>query len=150
MDELEKEVSRILSQCKTVAIVGLSRNPSKDSHAVANYLQTEGYEIIPVNPFCEEVMGKKCYKSLKDIPDEIAGRIEIVNIFRPTSDIPPIVSQAIDLRKKHAKPEVIWMQLGIVNEEAARVAKYAGMTVVMNRCIKIEHSRMKRSGMLSG
>lgn len=143
-DETDKEVERILSECKTVAVVGLSRDPSKDSHAVASYLQSNGYEIVPINPFCDEVLGKKCYRSLLETPEEIAESIEIVDVFRPSSDVPPIVEQAIQLRKKYGRPEVIWMQLGISNEDAARVARDSGMTVIMNRCIKIEHSRMER------
>jgi len=142
MDELG-EARMILAKYKTVAVVGLSRDPNKGSHAVASYLKSNGYEIFPVNPFCEEVLGKTCYPSLLEIPEDMAKTIEIVDIFRPSSDVPPIVDQAISLREKFSKPEVIWMQLGIVNEEAARAARDAGMTVVMDRCTKIEHSRMR-------
>ena len=145
-DELSRDTEAILSKYKTVAVVGLSRDPSKDSHAVASYLNYHGYEIIPVNPFCEEVLDKRCYPSLLEIPEETAKRIEIVDIFRPPSDVPTIVDQAIKLREKYSKPEVIWMQLGITNEGAAKAAKDAGMSVVMNRCTKIEHLRMNSSG----
>jgi len=144
-DELDREVKRILSQYRTVAVVGLSKDSSKDSHAVAKYLESEGYQIVPVNPFCDEVLGKKCYRSLLEIPEEIARSIEVVDVFRPSSDVHPIVEQAIQLRKRYGKPEVVWMQLGIVNEEAAKAARDAGMIIVMDRCMKIEHSRIKRS-----
>lgn len=143
-DETDKEVERILSKCKNVAVVGLSKDPSKDSHAVANYLQSKGYEIVPINPFCDEVLGKKCYRSLQETPEETARSIEVVDIFRPSQDVPPIVEQAIQLKKKYGRPEVIWMQLGISNEEAAKTAGDSGMTVIMNRCIKIEHARIER------
>lgn len=143
-DKTEEEVKRILRRYKTVAVVGLSRDPKKDSHAVASYLQSKGYEIIPINPFCNEVLGKKCHRSLLETPEEIIKTLEIVDIFRPSPDIPPIVEQAIQLRKKYGKPEVIWTQLGIFNEEAAKSARDSGMTVIMNRCTKIEHSKMER------
>ncbi len=140
--ELDREVKRILSRYRTVAVVGLSKDPSKDSHVVAKYLGSEGYKIVPINPFCDEVLGKKCYRSLLETPEEVAKSIEIVDIFRPPSEVPQIVEQAILLRKRYGKPDVIWMQLGIVNEGAAETARDAEMIVVMDRCIKIEHSRM--------
>jgi predicted CoA-binding protein len=143
-DELDREIKSILSKYRTVAVVGLSRDPSKDSRAVASYLKSEGYQIIPVNPFCEEVLGKKCYKSLLETPEELVKSIDIIDIFRRSPDVPPIVEQAIQLRKKYGKPEVIWMQLGILNEEAAKTARDAGMVVIMDRCVKIEHARIKR------
>jgi len=142
-DELDREIKSILSKYRTVAVVGLSKDPNRDSHAVAGYLKSEGYQIVPVNPFCDEVLGKRCYKNLLEIPEEIIRSIDIVDIFRPSSDVPPIVEQAIQLRKKYGKPAVVWMQLGIVNEEAAKTARDAGMIVIMDRCIKIEYARIK-------
>ncbi|MBS7626496.1 CoA-binding protein [Candidatus Bathyarchaeota archaeon] len=137
------DIKDVLSRCRTVAVVGVSRDPSKDSRIVAEYLMSQGYEVIPINPFTDELLGKKCYKTLVDMPEEVAKRIDIVNIFRPAEETPQIVEQVISLRKKLGRPDVIWMQLGIINEEAARMAEEAGMVVIMDRCIKIEHSRMK-------
>ena len=128
-----------------MAVVGLSTNPAKDSHRVAKYLKTEGYRIIPINPFAEVILGEECYKSLLDVPEII----EIVDIFRPAKDVPPIVNQAIELRKKLGNPRVIWMQLGIVNEKAARRARNVGLTVVMDRCTMTEHKRLCMKGTLS-
>jgi predicted CoA-binding protein len=116
---VEDQIKDILEKYRTVAVVGLSRDPSKDSYAVAQFLKTQGWRIIPVNPFIDEVLGEKCYKSLRDIPEDIQNSIEIVDIFRRPEDVPPIVDEAIQLKKKNGKPHVIWMQLGIVNEEAA-------------------------------
>ena len=99
---------------------------------------------MPVNPFCDEVLGEKCYRGLLEIPEEKARSIEVVDVFRPSSDVPLIVEQATQLRKRYGKPEVIWMQLGIVNEVAAKAARDAGMIIVMDRCMKIEHLKMKR------
>jgi predicted CoA-binding protein len=139
------DIENILSRCRTIAVVGVSRDPLKDSRIVAEYLISQGYEVIPVNPFVDELLGKRCYKTLLDMPDEVARGIDVVDIFRPAEETPKIVEQAVKLRKKFGRPEVIWMQLGIFNEEAARMAEMAGMTVIMDRCIKIEHSRMKGS-----
>ena len=125
-----------------MAVVGLSRNPAKDSHRVAHYLQSVGYHIIPVNPFADEILGEKCYKSLLDIPETI----DVVDIFRPSEDVPPIVEEAIKLKNKLGTPKVVWMQIGIFNEEAAKRAREAGFTVVMDRCMMVEHRRLTRKG----
>jgi predicted CoA-binding protein len=137
----QNEIKEILTKYKTVAVVGLSREPGKDSHRVSAYLKNHGFHIIPVNPFADEIIGEKSYKSLLDIPPEIQKTIEIVDIFRPSEDVPPIVEQAVKLRAAYGKPYVVWMQLGIVNEQAAEAAEKAGLTVVMNKCMMIEHKR---------
>jgi predicted CoA-binding protein len=135
------EIKEILSKCKTVAVVGLSREPDKDSYRVAAYLKTHGFRIIPVNPFADEILGEKSYKSLLDIPSEIQKTIEIVDVFRPAKDVPLIVEQAVKLKEMNGKPYVVWMQLGIVNEQAAETAKKAGLAVVMDKCMMVEHKR---------
>jgi predicted CoA-binding protein len=94
-----------------------------------------------VNPFADEVLGEKSYKSLLDIPAEIQKSIEIVDIFRPAKDVPPIVEQAVKLKEAHGKPYVVWMQLGIINEQAAETAKKAGLKVIMDKCMMVEHKR---------
>lgn len=132
-------IKEILTKYKTVAVVGLSRESDKDSHRVSAYLKKYGFRIIPVNPFADEVLGEKSYKSLIDIPPEIQKTIDVIDIFRPSKDVPPIVEQAVKIKKLHGKPHVIWMQLGIVNEQAAEAAKKAGLTVVMNKCMMQEH-----------
>jgi predicted CoA-binding protein len=137
------EIEEILAKYKTVAIVGLSREPDKDSHRVSVYLKKQGFRIIPVNPFADEILGEKSYKSLLDIPPEIQKTIEIVDVFRPAKDVPPIVVQAIKLKQMFGKPYVVWMQLGIVNEEAAELARKAGLRVVMDKCMMIEHHHLR-------
>jgi len=141
----QNEIKEILTKYKTVAVVGLSREPDKDSHRVSAYLKVHGFRIIPVNPFADEVLGEKSYKSLLDIPAEIQKTIEVVDIFRPAKDVPPIVEQAVKLKEMHGKPYVVWMQLGIVNEQAAQMAKKAGLVVVMDRCMMVEHRRLFQS-----
>ena len=125
-----------------IAVVGLSKDPEKMSYKVSDYLQQHGFLIIPVNPFVDEVLGEKCYKSLLDIPVEIQKTIDIVNIFRKAEDVPPIVKQTIELKTKFGRPFVVWMQQDIVNEQAAEAAKYAGLAVVMDKCLMIEHQRL--------
>lgn len=124
---------KILRENKTIAVVGLSAKWNRPSHIAAKYMKQHGYKIIPVNPVYDEILGEKCYPSLLDIPEPV----DIVDIFRRSSDVPPIVEDAIKIGAK-----VVWMQLTVVNEEAASRARNAGLEVVMNRCVKIEHGRL--------
>lgn len=135
------EITKFLTKARTIAVVGLSKDPQKDSYRVATYMKKHGYCIIPVNPTIDEVLGEKSYPSLLDVPAEKQKQIDIVDIFRRSEDVPPIVEQAVKLREKNGKPEVVWMQLGIVNKEAAAIAKKAGLTVIMDKCIMQEHNR---------
>ncbi|MBT0159691.1 CoA-binding protein [Candidatus Bathyarchaeota archaeon A05DMB-2] len=139
----QNEIEEILTKYRTVAVVGLSREPEKESFRVSAYLKKHGFRIIPVNPFADEILGEKSYKSLMDIPPEIQKTIEVIEVFRPAKDVPPIVAQAIKLKQIFGKPYVVWMQLGIVNEEAAEMAKKAGLTVVMDKCMMVEHHRLR-------
>lgn len=134
-------MKEILSKYKTVAVVGASRDPSKDSHRVAKYLQSQGFRIIPVNPTADKILGEKCYKSLLEMPADVQRIIEIVDVFRPSSETPTIVEQAVKIKERYDKPYVVWMQLGIINEQAAEMARQAGITVVMNRCMMQEHRK---------
>jgi predicted CoA-binding protein len=136
------DIKEILTKYKTVAVVGASRDPSKDSNRVAKYLQSQGYRIIPVNPTADEILGEKCYKSLLQMSAEVQKTIEIVDIFRPSSDTPVIVEQAVKIKERYDKPYVVWMQLGIINEQAAETARQAGIIVVMNRCMMAEHGKL--------
>ena len=138
----DETIKEILESHKTVAVVGLSRNPTKDSYMVAEYLQKAGYVIVPVNPVAEEILGEKSYSSLLELPDELKRAVGIVDVFRPPEAVLAIVEDAIKLREEHGAPHVIWMQLGIIHEEAAEKARAAGMRVVMNRCLKEEHTRL--------
>jgi len=141
----KEEIKEILTKCKTVAVVGLSRDPEKDSYRVSTYLKKHGFRIVPVNPFAEEVLSEKSYKSLLDIPAEIQKTIDVIDVFRPAEDVPHIVEQAVKLKARHGKPIVVWMQAGIVNEQAAETAKKAGFTVVMDKCMMVEHMRLFHS-----
>jgi hypothetical protein len=126
------EIARILKDYRVIAIVGLSDKPDRPSYQVASYLKEHGYRIVPVNPGRQEILGEKCYKTLRDIPFPV----EVVNIFRQVEAIPAIVEAAISQGAK-----VIWMQLGLESPSAARRAIESGLQVIMNRCIKIEHGK---------
>ncbi|MGH9921713.1 MAG: CoA-binding protein [Nitrososphaerales archaeon] len=128
----DSEIKQILSM-KNVAVVGMSKHPTKDAHHVPKYLIENGYNVIPVNPTAEEILGRKCYKTLLDVPD----KIDIVDVFRPSEHVPPIVNDAIAKGVK-----VVWMQLGISNNEAAQEASKHGIKVVYNRCMLVEHARL--------
>jgi len=124
-----EEISAILKDYRTIAMVGLSNDPSRPSYQVAQYLQQHGYRIIPVNPGCQEVLGERCYPSLKEIPVPV----EVVDIFRKVEAIPAIVQEAMAVGAR-----VVWMQLGLEEPDSALRARQAGLQVVMNRCLKIE------------
>ena len=125
----------ILAKYQTIAVVGLSSNPMRPSYGVTEYMQSAGYHIVPVNPNEREVLGERSYPSLEDVPQ----KIEIVDIFRRPEDVPPVVDAAI-----RAGAKVIWMQLGIANEAAAKKAQAAGLIVVMDACILVEHKRRRQ------
>lgn len=137
-------IEEILKRFRVITIVGLSRDPLKDSNRVATYLKHEGFIIVPVNPSTSEILGERCYPSLTAMPEELQRRVEVVNIFRPSQHVSPIVDEAITMRKRWDSPSVIWTQLGIVHYEAAARAESAGLAVVMDRCILIEHQRINR------
>ncbi len=124
---------RILAECRTVAVVGLSASWHRPSNFAAKYMQEHGFRVIPVNPMYQEVLGERCYPSLRDVPETI----DMVDCFRASGEIPAIAADAIGIGAK-----VLWMQIGVIHVEAARVAREAGLEVVMDRCVKIEHARL--------
>lgn len=124
---------RILMECKTIAMVGLSANWYRPSYFAAKYLQEHGYRVIPVSPRYDEVLGERCYPSLADIPESV----DIVDCFRRAEEIPALAQQAVAIKAK-----VLWQQLGINNQEATRIAEDGGVDVVVDRCMKIEYGRL--------
>jgi len=129
----DPEVLNILRDSKTIAVIGISHKEERDSHKVARYLKEHGYRMIPVNPKYKEVLGEPCYPDLRSVPEHI----DVVDIFRNIEAIPGIVDEAIEVRAGS-----VWMQLGLAHNEAADKARAAGLSVVMNKCIKIEHHRL--------
>lgn len=130
-----EEIDAVLEKYEVVAVVGLSPKPERDSHKVAKYMKEHNYTIVPVNPGQKNILGEKCYPNLKAIPFPV----DIVDVFRRPDAVPPIVDDAVEIGAK-----VIWMQLGIVHNEAAEKAREAGLEVVMDRCMKVEHMRMAK------
>lgn len=137
---MSEDIEKILKESRTIAVVGLSPRPERASHSVARYLQAQGYRIIPVNPTVEEVLGERSYPDLASIPETV----DVVDIFRRSEHVPPIVEAAITVGAR-----TVWMQEGVVHEKAAQKAKAAGLLVVMDRCMLVEHGRLKAAGKLS-
>lgn len=132
---MDDPIRHILQDTRTIAVVGLSDDPSRASYGVARYMQQHGYRIIPVNPKHTEVLGEKCYPDLASIPD----KVDLVNVFRRPADCLRPAQDAVAIGARY-----LWLQLGIANDEARRVAEAGGLAVVMDRCIKIEHARFCR------
>ena len=126
-------IADILSSCRTMAMVGASPNVSRPSYFAMKYLMGKGFRVIPVNPKYESILGEKCYKSLRDIPE----KVDLVDVFRKSNDVMPIAEEAVAIGAK-----VLWQQLGVKNEAAAANARAAGLEAVMDRCVKIEHGRL--------
>lgn len=124
------EIRHILTEAKTIAVVGMSPKPERDSHVVGRYLHEAGYTVIPVNPGQEQILGLTCYQTLTQIP----GSVDVVDIFRRPEFVPPIVEEAIQIGAR-----TVWMQDGVIHEEAAARARAAGLTVVMDRCMLRDH-----------
>ncbi len=132
----DERLREILGAARNIAVVGLSDKPERDSNEVARYLKSVGYRIVPVNPMLSEVLGERAYPSLEAIPPDV--RIDLVDVFRRSEEVPPIVDQAIA-----RKVPVVWMQLGVRNAEAAKKARQHGLTAIEDLCIMVSHRRLK-------
>lgn len=130
----DSEIKLILENSKTIAVIGCSSNPEKAAHRIPKYMKEQGYRIIPVNPNSDKILGEKSHKSILDVNEQV----DIVDIFRPSEECLEVVEEAIKI-----KPKVIWMQTGIINEEAKRLAENNGIKVVMDRCMMVEHRRLQ-------
>ena len=126
---MEERIEAILSVARTVAVVGISDKPDRPSHLVAKYMQERGYRVIPVNPLVTEVLGEKAFKSLTEIP----GRVDLVDVFRKSEDVPPIAEEAVRIGARF-----FWMQEGVVSDRAREILEAAGIPCVMDRCVKKE------------
>lgn len=129
----DEAIKALLSSPQTVAVVGCSPDPQRDSHRIAQLLKAKGHRVIPVNPGHQTIVGERCYASLQDIPEQV----DMVDIFRRSEHVAPIVDEAIE-----AGAKIVWMQLGVIDESAAVKAQHAGLTVVMDRCPAIEYRRL--------
>jgi predicted CoA-binding protein len=137
-----RTLEQILTSAKTIAVVGMSNKPERASYEVAEYLQSKGYEILPVNPAYagQQILGRTVYATLQEAADALAKdgrRIDVVDVFRKSEDVPPVAKDAI-----HVRASVLWMQLGIESQVAADLARAAGLDVVMNHCMLVEHRKL--------
>ncbi len=131
----DQELKDLLTRSKTIAVIGASPKPWRDSGSIAEMLNRKGYKVYPVNPKYQEILGMKCYPNLKSIPE----KIDIVDIFRNPDNVEPVIDEAIAVGAKS-----VWMQLGVINQTAAKKAEEAGLDVVMDRCISVEHRALVR------
>lgn len=133
MNDQDTLLRSILTECRTIAVVGISADPSRPSHGVAKYMQDHGYRIVPVNPRYTEVLGEVCYPKLEDIP----FAVQMVNVFRNTADVPPIAVSAVAIGAV-----CLWQQLGVLSQPADALARAAGLRSVMDRCLRTEYARL--------
>ncbi len=129
----DEAIRRLLEKVRRIAVVGLSPKPHRDSHRVARYLLESGYEIVPVYPREEQILGQKVHRRVQDV----AGAVDLVDVFRRSEDLPEVIDDAIT-----ARAGALWLQLGCIDEDGARRARDAGLTVVMDRCLMVEHARL--------
>jgi uncharacterized protein len=129
----------VVGKYRTIAVVGASKNPEKDAHTVPLYLKEHGYRIIPVNPTADQILGEKAYRSLSELPEDVAKDVEVVLVFRPSDELPEVAGQVVDMKRKCGRPFVFWSQLGIENEEAKRMLDEGHIPYVMNACMRVVH-----------
>ena len=133
----------ILQTCRTIAVVGLSPKPERDSHHVAEYLQQQGYRIVPINPMATDILGERCWPTLSEAAQHL--KIDLVDVFRNSADVPPIAEEAIAIGAG-----ALWLQLGVRHDDAAAQARAAGLQVVQQQCMLVEHQRLVAQGTLTG
>ena len=126
----------VLKTSKTIAVVGASKNPEKEAHTVPLYLKENGYRIVPVNPTSDQVFGERAYPSLLEMPDSVAREVDVVQVFRPSSDLPQVASQTVQMKEKFGRTPVFWAQAGLENEDAKRILQAGGVPYVMNACMR--------------
>ncbi len=128
-----------LKKSKTIAVVGASRSQEKDALTVPRYLKENGYRIIPVNPTATEIMGERAYSSLLELPDGMAKSVEIVEVFRPSDELPRVALQVVEMKRRYGRPYIFWAQQGLESEEAKRILESNQIQYVMNSCMRTVH-----------
>ncbi len=129
----------VLKRSKTIAVVGASKNPEKEAYTVPQYLKEHGYRIVPVNPTTTEIMGERAYPSLLDLPEEVGRTVDVVEVFRPSDELPKVALQAVELKRRYGHPFVFWAQQGLENEDAKRILQSNGIQYVMDACMRAVH-----------
>lgn len=136
------EPQDVLGRYRVVAVVGASKSPEKEAFTVPAYLKAHGFTVIPINPTTDSIDGSKAYPSLGELPADLAGTVEVVDVFRPSEELPRVAAQAAEMKKGTGRPFVFWAQLGLENEEAKKILDAAGIKFVMNRCMRTAHQMM--------
>jgi uncharacterized protein len=134
----------VLERCKTIAVVGASKNPEKEAYTVPRYLKERGYRIVPVNPTAAEVLGERAYSSLLDLPEELGRMVDVVEVFRPSAELPQIALQAVEMKKRYGRQLYFWAQQGLESEEAKTILEGNGIQYVMNACMRTMHQHYVR------
>jgi len=131
--------AEVLRKHRVIAIIGASKNPEKDAHTVPLYLKSHGYRIVPINPTADEILGEEAYPALLDLPSETAKQIEVVDVFRPSEELPQIAKQVVEMKRLYGRSLVFWAQLGLESEEAKRILAENNIPYVMNACMRATH-----------
>jgi uncharacterized protein len=129
----------VLAKSKTIAVIGASKNPEKEAYRVPSYLREHGYRIVPVNPTTDEILGERAYPSLLELPEQVVRAIDVVEVFRPSDELPQVARQADELKRRYGRPLFFWAQLGLENEEAKRILEGGGIQYVMDACMRTVH-----------
>jgi len=129
----------VMRSNRVIAVVGASKNPEKDAYTVPAYLKEHGYTVVPINPTADTILGQKCYSSLRELPPSVASSIEVVDVFRPSDELPEIARQTAELRGRSGRPVVFWAQLGLENDQAKKLLEQEGIPYVMNACMRVVH-----------
>ena len=142
MAKFSVDPGEVLRTYKVVAVVGASKNPEKDANTVPVYLREHGYEVVPVNPTATLIDGAVCYPSLAEIPEELARRVDIVDVFRPSEEFPDVARQVVAMKERSGRPFVFWGQLGLESDDAKEVLSQADIGYVMDKCMRTEHQQL--------
>jgi predicted CoA-binding protein len=142
--EFTVEPTEVMKRYRVIAVVGASKNPEKEAFTVPDYLLKHGYTVVPINPTTDSVNGLKAYPTLADIPDELARKVDVVDVFRPSEEFPEVARQVVAMKKRTGRPFTFWGQLGLENDEAKKILADAKIDYVMDRCMRVEHARLGR------
>jgi uncharacterized protein len=129
----------VLEKYRTIAVIGISKDPGKEAHSVPRYLKDQGYRIIPVNPTATEIMGETAYRSLAEIPEAVGRMVDVVEVFRPSEELPQVALQAVEMKRRLGRPLVFWAQQGLESEEAKGILERNGIQYVMDACMRTVH-----------
>lgn len=131
---------------RVIAVVGASKNPEKEAHTVPLYLKEHGYRIVPVNPTADQILGERSFASLASMPEEVASKVEVIEVFRPNEELPGVAQQVVELSARYGRPYVFWSQTGLENDEAKTILTAGGIPYVMDACMRVVHAGISRRG----